>query len=78
MSPIATITEQIQPDDTQAGNSDSNNAIEFLVPIVRTNDLNIAYVHNNKLKLFKVKTQRAMTLYKNTENVKITAICLNQ
>jgi len=62
VSPIATITE-------------NSCEIDFLVPIVRTNDINIVYVCQNKLKCFNVKTMRAMTLLENS--VPITAICQN-
>lgn len=61
VSPIATIT------------SDDNSQIDFMVPIVRSNDVNLIYVCGNKLKCFNVKKQRAVTLLEDT--VPITAIC---
>ena len=60
MSPIATITEE-------------ESSIDFLVPILRSNDVNLVYVCKNKLKCFNVKTLRALTLLENPTN--ITAIC---
>ena len=64
VSPIATISED-------------SCSIDFLVPIIRNNNVNIIYVCQSKLKCFNVKTMRAITLLENGENT-ITAICQNQ
>lgn len=63
VSPIATISE-------------ANCQIDFMIPIVRSNDVNLIYVCGSKLKCFNVKKQRAVTLLEDT--VPITAICQNQ
>lgn len=63
VSPIATISED-------------NCQIDFMVPIVRSSDINLVYVCGTKLKCFNVKSGRAVTLLENS--VQITAICQNQ
>merc|ERR1719469_142589 len=65
VSPIATITED-------------SCAIDFLVPIVRHNDVILVYVCQNKLYCFNVKTMKTVKLFENIEkgeSIAITAIC---
>ena len=65
VSPIATITED-------------SCSIDFLLPIVQKNDVNIVYVCQNKLKCFNVKNMKPVPLFVNGEDIAITAICHNQ
>lgn len=63
VSAIATITED-------------SCSIDFLVPIIRKNDINLFYVCGSKLKCFNIKSLRSVTLLETTSP--ITAICQNQ
>ena len=60
VSAIATITED-------------SCSIDFLVPIIRNNDINLVYVCDTKLKCFNIKSMKAMTLLETSHT--ITAIC---